>query len=59
MAAEKADYQHAFAILDQGNQAAVVVLDIEPDAPALQDARLWMRTLHVLRRAPVRSLRDR
>ena len=59
MTAEKADYQHAVAILYQGNQAVVVGLDIEHDAPAFQDARLWMRTLHILRRTPVRSLHNR
>jgi hypothetical protein len=51
MIAEKADHQHAVAILYQGDQAVVVGLDIEHDAPPFEDAGFGMRTMRFTRDA--------
>src|ERR1700740_540211 len=59
MTAEKADHQHAITILNHGDQAVVIGLDVEHHTSAFQDARLGMRSLHLLWRPPVRSLRNR
>src|ERR1700739_358256 len=59
LTAEKADHQHALTILDHGGQAVVIGLDVEHHTSAFQDARLGMRSLHLLWRPPVRSLRNR
>jgi hypothetical protein len=52
MRSEKSDHQNAIYVLNQGNQPKIVGFDIENHTTTLQDARLRMRFLHLIRRLP-------
>src|SRR5687767_7053057 len=58
MRPEKTDHQHAVGILHDGDQPVIVGLDIEHHPAALENARFWVRLLHVLRRFPLSRLHD-
>src|SRR5882672_231832 len=53
---KKPDHQHAMGVLHDGNQPIVVALDVEYDPAALENARLRVSLLHVLRPFPLRLL---
>jgi hypothetical protein len=55
MDAEEPDRQDTCLILNARNQPAVVSLDVENDAARLENARLRVRRLDVLRVAPLGS----
>ena len=58
MSPEEPDRQDAGLILNARNQAVIVSLDVENDAARLENARLWVRRLDVLRVAPMGTTRD-
>jgi len=55
MGAEESDRQNSRLILNASNQPIVVSLDVEDNAAALEDARLRIRCLHILRMTPLYS----
>lgn len=53
MCAEPSDYNDMVGVVDLADKSVVIALDVEDDAPGLQDTCLRMRRLNVLGVVPL------
>src|SRR4051812_48274915 len=58
MGPEESDGQHSGLILQACNQSIVITFDVEYHSAALENARLWIRRLLILRGAPLCAARN-
>src|ERR1700689_2069692 len=56
---KESNHQNAALVRNQRHQSIVVALNVKDYSTALENARLRMRLLHILRRSPIGLLRNR